>query len=91
MYEIDRRKFLVGAGASASSLLAAPHVARAAGGKVVIVGGGPGGATAARYLRRADPSIEVTLIEANKDYYTCFMSNEVLSGERKLEIGRAHV
>ena len=85
MFTIDRRKFLVGAGAAASTLLAAPHVARAAGGKVVIVGGGPGGATAAKYLRRADPSIEVTLIEANKDYYTCFMSNEVLSGERTLD------
>ena len=85
MFQIDRRKFLVGAGASASTLLAAPHVARAAGGKVVVIGGGPGGATAAKYLRRVDPSIEVTLIEANKDYYTCFMSNEVLSGERTLD------
>jgi len=85
MFTIDRRKFLVGAGATTSTLLAAPHVARAAGGKVVIVGGGPGGATAAKYLRRTDPSIEVTLIEANKDYFTCFMSNEVLSGERKLD------
>ncbi len=87
MLKIDRRKFLILAGASAasSSLLAAPHVARAAGGKVVVIGGGPGGATAAKYLRRADPSLEVTLIEANKDYYTCFMSNEVLSGERKLD------
>lgn len=85
MFTIDRRKFLTLAGASTASLIAAPHVARAAGGKVVVIGGGPGGATAARYLRRMDPTVEVTLIEANKDYYTCFMSNEVLSGERKLE------
>ena len=85
MFTIDRRKFLTLAGASTASLIAAPHVARAAGGKVVVIGGGPGGATAARYIRRMDPTVEVTLIEANKDYYTCFMSNEVLSGERKLE------
>jgi len=85
MFTIDRRKFLTLAGASTASLIAAPHVARAAGGKVVVIGGGPGGATAARYLRRMDPTVEVTLIEANKDYYTCFMSNEVLSGERKLD------
>jgi sulfide dehydrogenase [flavocytochrome c] flavoprotein subunit len=85
MFMIDRRKFLTLAGASTASLIAAPHVARAAGGKVVVIGGGPGGATAARYIRRMDPTVEVTLIEANKDYYTCFMSNEVLSGERKLD------
>ncbi len=85
MFMIDRRKFIAGVGATTSTMLAAPHVARAAGAKVVVVGGGPAGATAAKYLRRADPSIEVTLIEANKDYYTCFMSNEVLSGERTLD------
>ncbi len=53
--------------------------------KVVVVGGGIGGATAAKYIRMADPSIEVTLIEPNKTYYTCFMSNEVLSGERSMD------
>jgi len=51
----------------------------------VVVGGGTGGATAAKYLRMADPSIEVTLIEANKHYYTCYLSNEVLSGERSMD------
>ena len=53
--------------------------------KVVVVGGGPGGATAAKYIRKADPSIEVTLIEPNEYYHTCFMSNEVLAGERTME------
>ena len=33
----------------------------------------------------ADSSIDVTIIEANKDYHTCFFSNEVLSGERELD------
>jgi sulfide dehydrogenase [flavocytochrome c] flavoprotein subunit len=32
-----------------------------------------------------DSSIDVTLIEPNKEYYTCFMSNEVLSGHRKMD------
>jgi sulfide dehydrogenase [flavocytochrome c] flavoprotein subunit len=32
-----------------------------------------------------DPSVEVTLVEPNKDYYTCFMSNEVLAGDRTLD------
>ena len=33
----------------------------------------------------ADPSIEVTLIEANKEYYTCYMSNEVIGGDRTMD------
>jgi sulfide dehydrogenase [flavocytochrome c] flavoprotein subunit len=62
-----------------------PMIGRAAGKRVVVVGGGVGGATAARYIRMFDPSIEVTLVEPNQHYYTCFMSNEVLSGERTLD------
>ncbi len=87
MTKINRRTFLTLAGASAAAagIMGAPYIARAAGAKVVIVGGGPGGATAAKYLRRADPSLDVTLIEANKEYTTCFMSNEVLSGHRTME------
>jgi sulfide dehydrogenase [flavocytochrome c] flavoprotein subunit len=62
-----------------------PYIALGASKKVVIVGGGTGGATAAKYLRLADPSIEVTLIEPNKHYYTCYLSNEVLGGNRSLD------
>ena len=86
MTKLNRRTFLTLAGATtAVGLFPMPNIARAAGGKVVIIGGGPAGATAAKYIRRADPSVEVTLIEVNKDYHTCFMSNEVLAGHRKLE------
>jgi sulfide dehydrogenase [flavocytochrome c] flavoprotein subunit len=87
MSQITRRNFVkILGGTAAASALGFPGIAAAAGKKqVVIVGGGVGGATAAKYIRRADPSIEVTLIEPNKDYYTCFMSNEVLSGERSLD------
>jgi sulfide dehydrogenase [flavocytochrome c] flavoprotein subunit len=62
-----------------------PYLALGASKKVVVVGGGTGGATAAKYVRMADPSVEVTLIEANKAYYTCYMSNEVLGGDRTLD------
>jgi sulfide dehydrogenase [flavocytochrome c] flavoprotein subunit len=83
----NRRDFLKATGAAfaVSAVIGAPHVARAAGGKVVVVGGGPAGATAARYLKRNDASMDVTLIEANDSYYTCFMSNEVIGGERSME------
>ena len=87
MNKINRRNFIKIAGsAAAASAIGFPAIAAAGGKKqVVIVGGGVGGATAAKYIRRADPSVEVTLIEPNKDYYTCFLSNEVLSGERSMD------
>ncbi len=88
MKNYSRRKFLKTAGTSAIALSALGMSSFAIGGaskKVVIVGGGIGGATAAKYLRMIDSSIDVTVIEANKDYYTCFMSNEVLSGVRSMD------
>jgi len=84
--KITRRGFIQTTGAAAAvSMLGLPGLASAAGKKVVVVGGGTGGATAAKYLRMMDSSLEVTLIEANPKYYTCYLSNEVLSGERTLE------
>ena len=83
---ITRRNFIkLSACASAVGLMGVPMIGHAAGKRVVVVGGGVGGATAARYIRMFDPSIEVTLVEPNQHYYTCFMSNEVLSGERTLD------
>jgi len=86
MNKMNRRKFLLASGGAAvlAGTLAMPRIARAAGGKVVIVGGGVGGATTARYLKIADPSIDVTLIEPKASYHTCFLSNEVIGGQRPL-------
>jgi sulfide dehydrogenase [flavocytochrome c] flavoprotein chain len=53
--------------------------------RVVVIGGGWGGATAARYLRAADPSIEVVLLEPNRRFVSCPLSNLVLSGVRTLD------
>jgi sulfide dehydrogenase [flavocytochrome c] flavoprotein subunit len=87
MAEFSRRNFLkVTGGAAALSAVGFPAILRAAGGKkVVVVGGGVAGATAAKYIKIADDSIDVTLVEPNKEYYTCFLSNEVLSGHRKMD------
>ena len=87
MSNINRRKFiqLTGGAVAVTGLLSMPYLAMGAGKKVVIVGGGPGGATVAHHLRLTDPSIHVTLIEANANYHTCFMSNEVLGGMRNYE------
>ena len=84
--KITRRGFIQTAGAATAVGMAGfPYLALGAGKKVVVVGGGTGGATAARYIRLADPSIEVTLIEADKEYYTCYLSNEVLAGDRSMD------
>ncbi len=84
--KITRRGFIQTAGAAtAIGVAGVPYIALGAGKKVVVVGGGTGGATAARYIRMADPSVDVTMIEANEHYYTCYLSNEVLSGERSMD------
>ncbi len=88
MTEINRRNFLKLTGGAAAVASAMGYSSFAIGGatkKVVVIGGGIGGATAAKYIRMADASIEVTVIEPNANYHTCFMSNEVLSGERSIE------
>ncbi|EIJ35572.1 NAD(P)/FAD-dependent oxidoreductase [Thiothrix nivea] len=70
---------------TAASTFGFPAIVGAASQRVVVIGGGTGGATVAKYLRRLDNSLDVTLIEKNAVYTTCYMSNEVLSGERTLE------
>lgn len=86
MSVMNRRQFLkASAGAAAISALGVPYIAHAnKGGHVVVIGGGAGGTIVAKYIRKADPSVNVTLIEKNAQYYTCFMSNEVLGGERDI-------
>lgn len=83
---ISRRGFIQTVGAAtAVGMVGVPLLAHGAGKRVVVVGGGTGGATAAKYLRQADSTIEVVLIEPNRHYYTCYMSNEVLGGGRSMD------
>jgi sulfide dehydrogenase [flavocytochrome c] flavoprotein chain len=82
----SRRKFLAGAAAAAGTAwLGAPAIAQGRAACVVVIGGGFGGATAAKYLRRLDPKLDVTLIERTDTYLTCPFSNYALAGFRKLE------
>jgi NADPH-dependent 2,4-dienoyl-CoA reductase/sulfur reductase-like enzyme len=55
------------------------------GPRVVVVGGGWGGATAAKYVRLGDPAIEVIMLEPNKQFVSCPLSNLVLSGVRTID------
>src|SRR5437870_5269601 len=52
--------------------------------RVVVVGGGFAGATCAKYLRRADPGLEVTMVTPQRQFVTCPFSNAVLVGLRDL-------
>lgn len=98
-FDPRRRQLLQGlAGGACLTSLGGP--ALAAGkkppvGRVVIVGAGFGGATAARYLRKwSDGQIAVTLIERNRHFISCPLSNEVLAGTRdiaSLTMGYQHL
>jgi sulfide dehydrogenase [flavocytochrome c] flavoprotein chain len=79
-----RRRFLLGAcGALAAlSRRVAPAAPTA---RVGIVGGGFGGASLARYLRRHDPNLSITLIERDSEFVTCPFSNGVIAGLYPLE------
>lgn len=82
MNNYSRRDFikLVGV-ASAASAVGWPLIASGKkGGRVVIIGGGFGGASCAKYLRKMDSSITVTLVEREVNFVTCPFSNAVLGG-----------
>ncbi|MGD1923534.1 MAG: FCSD flavin-binding domain-containing protein [Paracoccaceae bacterium] len=75
-----RRGFL-GTTAATATALSAPSVLGAGHPNVVIIGGGAGGATAARYLAKdSKGAVNVTLIEPQRRYYTCFFSNLAIGG-----------
>ena len=82
---LSRRHF-IGSGIATGASLAAPMVWGQAKPRVVVIGGGAGGATAARYIAKdSDGAIDVTLVEANPIYTTCFFSNLYLGGFRDFE------
>lgn len=91
MSEISRRAFLkIASAASAAGVLSHASPARAAEGgrgtaRVVVIGGGFGGATCAKYLRRLDPGVAVTMVEPSTRFITCPFSNLVLGGLRTMD------
>jgi NADH dehydrogenase FAD-containing subunit len=93
MARMTRREFLRASGTGVGALAVAGVAGCAStrgetdatsGRRVVVVGGGWGGATAAKYVRLADPSVEVILLEPNRKFVSCPFSNLVLSGARGL-------
>lgn len=86
MTRISRREFAAGAAGVAALTGFAPAILAQgrAPKRVVVVGGGFGGATAAKYIRTLDKTIQVTLVEPSQTFYTCPFSNLVLGGLRTL-------
>ncbi|PMR73262.1 NAD(P)/FAD-dependent oxidoreductase [Billgrantia endophytica] len=84
----SRRQLIKGMGAASLLPLIGGVAPFAIGGqhagRVVVVGGGFGGATAAKYLKRANPAIEVILVEPAETFYTCPFSNLYLGGLRDM-------
>src|SRR5689334_16829909 len=81
---LTRRQIVAGIAATTATL-AHPYVARAqASARVVVVGGGFGGASCARALRKADPKLDVALIEPSAIFTSCPLSNEVIAGLRDI-------
>src|SRR2546423_13221087 len=78
---MKRRDFLKLAGALSLAGCAGTAASKA---RVVVIGGGYGGATAAKYIRMWDPSIDVVMVERNGEFISCPISNLVLAGNRTM-------
>lgn len=82
---LNRRVFL-GTMSAAAAALSAPRVVGQARPRVVVIGGGCGGATLSRYLAKDSAgAIDVTLIEAQRSYNTCFFGNLYIGGFWRIE------
>jgi sulfide dehydrogenase [flavocytochrome c] flavoprotein chain len=85
---MKRRDFLKLAGAASLAGCATGTPSKA---RVVVVGGGFGGATAAKYIRLWDPSIDVVLVERESSFTSCPISNLVLAAYSTMpEISRGY-
>ena len=72
-------------GAGGVAAAAARRLAHRRRRRVVVIGGGFAGATCARALKRLDPRIAVTLVEASRTFTACPFSNR---GHRRLARAR---
>ncbi|WP_047550526.1 NAD(P)/FAD-dependent oxidoreductase [Methylotenera sp. G11] len=90
--QTDRRDFiklaglLTMAGLSAHGLTAFARASRPPVGRVVVIGGGYAGAAAAKYLRMWSlGAIEVIVVEPNRQFVSCPLSNLVLGGSQSID------
>ena len=78
-------KSVAGAGVLAGMVGCATGKATPTSAQVLVVGGGYGGATAAKYIRLlSGNTIDVVLVEPNRSFISCPISNLVVGGVRRL-------
>ncbi|MBR0811168.1 MULTISPECIES: NAD(P)/FAD-dependent oxidoreductase [Bradyrhizobium] len=82
---VTRRNAVLGITGAATSLVVPSFLHAQSAGRIVVVGGGFGGAACARALKRADARLQITLIEPNKTFISCPLSNAVIAGLREME------
>ena len=84
LLSLTRRQFFSLAGSLPFARLLSGRARANTQARVVVVGGGFGGAACAKYLRLADPSLEVTLVTPQPQFVTCPFSNTALVGLRPI-------
>ena len=72
--------------AASAAIFPIPAVAQDVNARVIVVGGGFGGAACARALKRANPRLSVTLVETNRTFTACPLSNAAIAGLRDLKL-----
>ena len=96
--QFNHRRSLIKAGAAGVAVTAAGGLAGCAAsstgktasskklGRVVVIGGGYGGATAAKYINEwSAGAIEVVMIERERNFISCPISNLVLGGSQTMQ------
>jgi NADPH-dependent 2,4-dienoyl-CoA reductase/sulfur reductase-like enzyme len=83
-HRATRRDILKTAMAASAAIFPLPAISQSASPRVVVIGGGFGGAACARALKRTGTKLSVTLIEPNRVYTACPMSNAAIAGLRDL-------
>jgi NADPH-dependent 2,4-dienoyl-CoA reductase/sulfur reductase-like enzyme len=87
-HTMQRRRLLAGlvAGGTLGLTGCATMGSSASRAKVVVVGGGYGGSTVSKYIRvLSDGQIDVTMVEPNRAFVSCPVSNLVLSGMKTMD------
>jgi sulfide dehydrogenase [flavocytochrome c] flavoprotein subunit len=86
MKHFNRRDFLKTLAVAAPACVLSITPGRAAAkARIVVVGGGFAGAAAAKYLKMMSAGLDVTLVEKQKIFTSCPLSNEVIAGHGRLE------
>ena len=78
---VSRREFI---GVGAAALAGCASIGNEVTPRVLIIGAGFGGATCAKYIAKADPDIQVVLVDRVQEFVSCPMSNLVIGGSRSI-------